>query len=725
MRLRSKLFVAIALVELLLYGAIFVYITDLSSRQYREAALSAGRAEAATASAGMASLFLQAASTVDALRLGAETLHREGRRDRSLLTEFLAESLRRNKAYYAFWAAFAPNAWDGADARYAKQEEYRPGGAFVPWAHRQDGQVLVQAGMEGDEEGYYGDFFTIPVKTGRSLFVEPYEEAGAEGEDSVLMTTYTAPVLDAEGRALGAIGVDLALDSLSSLLKADTLGKGSYAFLASGGGLILGHGSDPSLVGKEVSLAVGEAEASHFSDALAPEGRDYLTEDGSAVRILHPLALPGSSGQWIYCLSVPTATIYAPLSRLKLSLLAIFGLGLLLSVATLYLVSLRLTSPLKGIGLAFGRISEGDLATRVDRASRDEFGDLAREFNEFSETLATLFASLREATRGITASGASLQAATARSREALAGIRSLVDQSKAELASQATAEGQTRVEASVILQGIVSLEEGLAVQAASIAEAASSVEEMVGSISSVAHNAETMGAEMGDLDKAAQLGKERLEAVIDAIAAVEGRSSDLEEANEVIAEVASRTNLLAMNAAIEAAHAGEAGKGFAVVADEIRALAESSRIQSGEISGRVAEIRAGIDAASASSVEAGSAFDEVLRRLSALSRLEGEVGRAVIEQHAGGRLVLEALGKMQESSGAVEETGRDMAAAGGEVKAAIDRLEEASARVNACSIDIAGKVEEIEANGETSLGLAAENGRLLESFERVLARFRT
>ena len=723
MKLRSKLFLSIVAAEVLLFGAVFLSVTRLSENISRKAMLAAGHARATAAAEAYSSSFASISALVDGLRAAAETLHATGRRDRAFLPALLKTDLERQSDVFALWASFSFDAWDGKDKSLASLPEYSPRGAFVPWARREEGQVIVSAGMEGDDEGYYGDFFTIPVSTRKSLYVEPYSEEISKGH-SVLMTTYAAPIIDASSSPIGAIGADIVLDSLSEMLERKASSDGSYAFLVSAEGRILGHQSDRSLVGKSLLDILTSTEVDAFL-TLPSGGRDYTIDRGAAVRILAPVLLPGDSKNWVYCLTVPTASIYADQRFLTLNLVFLFTAALLATVLIVLGISRRFTRPLGAIGEAFVHMEEGDLTVRVPIMSRDEFGLLAKNFNILSINLATLFQSVRNAADGIRKSGKAMSEATARTSEALLEIRGRVGESRAELEAQAAAEDETREHATIILDGIDSLGAALVLQSRSIAEASASIEEMVGSIQSVATNAERISSEMAQLDRSSGNGKDRLQAAIAAIAEVEQRSADLEAANEVIADISSKTDLLAMNAAIEAAHAGEAGKGFAVVADEIRSLAENARVQSEEIGERIDDIRAAIAAAATSSHEAGSAFDEVLGRIGTVSRLEEEVCSAVLEQRAGGEQVLEALVHMKESSHAVEATGRAMGGSGGEVRSAIDRLEAASARVNSCSSDIGQRVDEIESNGEEALRLAADNEGLIESFSSDLDRFKT
>jgi methyl-accepting chemotaxis protein len=248
---------------------------------------------------------------------------------------------------------------------------------------------------------------------------------------------------------------------------------------------------------------------------------------------------------------------------------------------------------------------------------------------------------------------------------------------------------------------------------------------MVGNLEAMAKSAESIRAQLGLLDDASESGKAKLEAAAGAIAEASGRSSELAAANLVIAEIADRTDILAMNAAIEAAHAGEAGKGFSVVAEEIRVLAESARDRSNEIASRVAEIGSSVEAASASSREASSAFDDILGRIGSLSRLEGEVCSAILEQRSGGTLVLGSLAQMRDAAAKVEATGKAMSAAGASVREAMDRLADASSRVKDCARAIGEGADGIEADGRESLRLAGENQRLLESLAEEVGRFRT
>jgi methyl-accepting chemotaxis protein len=723
MKLRSKLFVSIVAAEVLLFGLSLAVVTTLSERITRSAALAAGKERARAAAAGEESTFMRTAAIVDSLRAAAETAYALGSRDSSYLPQLLKTALEKEAGLFSVWAVFSPNGWDGKDSSLARDAEYAPGGAFVPWARRVEGRAEVSAGMEGDNEGYYGDYYSIPVSTKKSLFVEPYEEAVDKGQ-SLLMTTYCAPVEGVDKTPIGAIGADIVLDSISGLLAREAVADGSYAFLVSAEGRVLGHQSDPSLVGKPITSFLPAPEIGRFS-GLSREGLDYVIDKGRAIRLLEPIILPGDSEPWVYCLTIPTASIYAQQRILLRDLIVLFLTALLGTTLVVFLISSRLTRPLARISEAFHRMEEGDLTMRVPVQSRDEFGAVARNFNALSVNLSALFDSVGSAAAGISASGRALSEATERTTAALAEIRVSVGESMSELESQSSAEEETRMDAHRILEGIGSLERAIAQQSGAIAEASACIEEMVSSIQSVATNAEAVSAEMKKLDGSTGTGKDRLEAAISAIAQVMERSADLEEANAVIAEITSKTDLLAMNAAIEAAHAGEAGKGFAVVADEIRSLAENSRLQSAEIGDRIGEIRASIEAASVASRDAGLAFDAVLGRIGVVTGLEAEVCSAVLEERTGGEQVLAALERMRGASTLVEETGRSMEVVGGQVRAAMDKLKAASARVNGCSADISQRVDEIEANGAVALRLSADNEDLIRTFSEGLRRFRT
>lgn len=155
---------------------------------------------------------------------------------------------------------------------------------------------------------------------------------------------------------------------------------------------------------------------------------------------------------------------------------------------------------------------------------------------------------------------------------------------------------------------------------------------MVGNIQALANNSYAVVQEMKGLGDSSSTGKSTLEAVMDGVRRVCAQGADLSAANKAIADVAAKANLLAMNAAIEAAHAGEAGAGFAVVADEIRALADSTRSQSKTIAVRISEIRTAIEAARSASEKAGLSFDDVLEHIDRISRLEVESHQASGEQ---------------------------------------------------------------------------------------------
>ena len=189
----------------------------------------------------------------------------------------------------------------------------------------------------------------------------------------------------------------------------------------------------------------------------------------------------------------------------------------------------------------------------------------------------------------------------------------------------------------------------------SVSTSSSAVEEMIANINSInsilEHNAESVGL----LDGATRKGMTGIENVAELVSKIEENSNGLSEMSSVIQKIASQTNLLAMNAAIEAAHAGDSGRGFAVVADEIRKLAENSGSEARKISDVLKNVKQLIDATFKDTGDVQKEFSEVVQLSGTVVEQEQTVRRAISEQNEGGKQLLQAVGTMRELTQTVKE----------------------------------------------------------------------
>jgi len=187
-------------------------------------------------------------------------------------------------------------------------------------------------------------------------------------------------------------------------------------------------------------------------------------------------------------------------------------------------------------------------------------------------------------------------------------------------------------------------------QAASVAQTTSSIEEMASSIRSLSDRAVGLGRAFADLSVTSDEGQEQLFSILEKVGTISAQSDRLAEANDTVKDIAGQTNLLSMNAAIEAAHAGDAGAGFAVVAEEIRKLADQTGIHSRAITDEVTAIRNLIVQAAQESEGAKRAFGAIVGRIEELGRFQAELTAALAEQGLGARQILEATNRMSRVS---------------------------------------------------------------------------
>lgn len=188
-----------------------------------------------------------------------------------------------------------------------------------------------------------------------------------------------------------------------------------------------------------------------------------------------------------------------------------------------------------------------------------------------------------------------------------------------------------------------------------VSSSSSAVEEMVSSIHSIEDTINKSFDTTGRLDGATSAGQTDLDEVGRLVGLVEQSSGGLAEMSRVIQSISAQTNLLAMNAAIEAAHAGESGKGFSVAAAEIRKLAENSGREAKKIAGVVKDMKSVIDSAFEKTVSTRTEFENIVRLSAEVKDMGLQIKTSVSEQTAGNRMILDAIVKLKDCEAKVKQ----------------------------------------------------------------------
>ncbi len=556
------------------------------------------------------------------------------------LTRQVRTALAANPEVLGLYVVFEPNALDGKDELFVDQPALGSNdkGRFsLYWAQATPGQLESESMVEseladtssGPSGAAYNAWYTCPKESAQPCVLDPYFDK--VGERQLLMTSIAFP-LELDGKVIGVMGLDINLSNLQALSEQGNRelydGVGQVGIL-SPAGLFAGNSRDAGLLGKNLA----KADPQHAGELLQllAAGKSQLFNENDDLKVLQPLQpIPGAK-PWGVLLEVPKSALLGPALALERQLDDMrregtwveLGLGLgaaVLGLLVLWLTARGVTRPILGVAHMLRDIAsgEGDLTQRLPHTGRDELGELAGWFNRFLDKLQPIIRDVKVSVRD---------------------ARSTADQSAA-ISSQTSA--------------------GMQQQFREIDQVATASHEMTATAQDVARSAAQAADAARGADQATRDGLaliDRTTQGIDSLAAnltsamgqVEQLASSSEEIGsvlEVIRAIAEQTNLLALNAAIEAARAGEAGRGFAVVADEVRSLANRTQQSTQEIQGLIEQLQDGANDAVAAMrgsashaqsnlAEADSAAQALGRIVATVEELDGlnqQIATAAEEQ---------------------------------------------------------------------------------------------
>jgi methyl-accepting chemotaxis protein len=416
---------------------------------------------------------------------------------------------------------------------------------------------------------------------------------------------------------------------------------------------------------------------------------------------------PVDGSPWILIAAMEKKEFLGAVNNMILYILIIGAAAEVLAVIlVMILIRLLVIRPICLIMSEADALANLKFDIEIPKGSKDEIGDVQRALDVIRGSLRKTMADINNRHLGQVNISRNLHESIKDSSDGIGVINANMESVQERTGSQMSSVERTAESVEEIIRRIGSLEEAVKIQGDTIARSANSIERMVKDIGAVRDVVSKAGGITEELSKSSDTGRKTLNSLTEELARIAEQSAFLEEANTALVNIASQTNILAMNAAIEAAHAGEAGKGFAVVSGEVRKLAEESNRESNSISQGIKNMRDGIDRIRQVSAETVETMGNMFTDVKDMQASFKTVNTAVEAQAADSRQVLDALDALRSTTEQVRGGSEKIQQESGVIHGMVDSLMSISKNLNESILDVQRASKDITASLDTARKIA-------------------
>ncbi|MGL4986697.1 MAG: methyl-accepting chemotaxis protein, partial [Treponemataceae bacterium] len=575
-------------------------------------------------------------------------------------------------------------------------------GKFMPYGYIEDNQFSLKKNYETDKDFENSNLYEVIKKSKKPYLSEPFEYITSNTNKKQVLLSYGYPLIE-QGLFIGVIVCDIKIDTFNDILQEFSIFNG-FNNLISPEGLEV-YCRNPAHIMSPVTETISDQ---NFAKSVFQAIESKVTQNlfwfssvlgQKAQSVFVPFVANEQDGRvWVvqgsYSIEASRATV-------KTTILISIGIALSVIIIIIFFLSSVIKkyaiNPFIDMADFFEILATGNYTMSIpaDQLKRnDEIGIIARSVDTMMHSTIAATSKIKKLVQKLTTTNENLitdiRSVSGYVKDCSENISSIVQEAE----EQSIRVGNNKTSVETIYSNIRELDTAIHTQSSAITQSSAAIEQMIGNMSSIEKNITKISSRYDGLTDITKNGQVKQEQVVNLVRNVAGFSEMLLETNKIISSISNQTNLLAMNAAIEAAHAGESGKGFAVVADEIRKLAENSSEQSKQVGVQLNQIREKLDEIVTASSDSRTAFDSIVEQTTDIADFIVSLKNAIQEQGIASTQVLDGLKQIHYVTGTVSD-------AETKIKLLSDDMLKEILELNELSIEVKRRIENISTSIQT------------------------